>query len=252
MSARTRPRTKRSKDFIKPLLIAGCLIIAAGVGALYYHGYIYQLIHGKVELGERYPIRGIDVSNHNGRIDYDKVAAAGYTFVYIKASEGATFKDPNFKRNYKNASRSGLKVGAYHFFRMNRDGDAQALNFMQSIRGTDLDLPLVIDIEDWGNVGSVDTETVRQRLRSMAKMLKMSGHRIMIYTNGDGHKKYYKPCFQGEDLWLCTLNDPDSVAGRGHIMQQYSHLGCIEGIEGEIDLDVFMGTQREWEAWLRK
>lgn len=253
MAARSRHKVKRNSDFIKPLLIAGCLLIAAGVGCiLYTNGFFSQLMYDNVRLGERFPIRGIDVSNHNSSIDFDKVAAAGYSFVYIKASEGATFKDPSFKRNSKKASECGLKVGAYHFFRKNRDGDSQARNFMQAIKGADLDMPLVIDIEDWGNVGYVETSTVRQRLRSMAKMLRMSGYKVMIYTNGDGYKNYYEPCFKGEDLWLCTFNDPDSVAHRGHIIQQYSHWGRVDGIKGEVDLNVFMGSAQEWESWLRK
>ena len=58
---------------------------------------------------------GIDVSNWQGYIDYSQVKASGVEVVYIKASEGTTFKDPYFEYNYENAKANGLKVGFYHF-----------------------------------------------------------------------------------------------------------------------------------------
>ncbi len=252
MAGRARKRNT-SPDYIKYMLVAGGILIAVVFGYQAYKHYgLARFFYDDVTLGERYPVRGIDVSNHNGRIDYDKVAAAGYSFVFVKSSEGATFKDPRFKRNCKDAAENGLKVGAYHFFRKNREGEAQAVNFMQSIKGVKLDMPLVVDVEDWENVNNVDDATVQKRLRAMVKTLKASGYKVMIYTNGDGMKSYYEPNFKGEYLWLCTFNDPDSVVHRGHTIQQFSHWGKVNGVKGEVDLNVFMGTSREWEQWLEE
>ncbi len=232
------------------MLAAGAVVLAVVTGYLAYKHYGLARFFYDIELGQRYPVRGIDVSSHNGEVDYDKVARAGYSFVYIKASEGATFKDVTFKRHADEAADNGLRVGAYHFFRKNREGDRQAANFMQSIKGTHLDLPLVIDVEDWDNSKNVDTATVNHRLKAMVNALKASGYTVMIYTNGDGRKTYYEPNFKGEYLWLCSFNDPDSIAHLGHTMQQYSHWGKVDGVNGEVDLNVFMGSVSQWNKWL--
>ena len=76
-----------------------------------------------------YEIVGIDVSAHNGDIDFDRVKAEGIEFVFIKATEGSTFKDKRFVDNVRKARKAGLKVGAYHFFRFDTPGYMQGLNF---------------------------------------------------------------------------------------------------------------------------
>ena len=95
---------------------------------------------------ERYEVRGIDVSAHNGEIDFPIVRDDGYEFVLIKATEGATFKDRRFISNLRRAREAGLKVGAYHFFRFDTPGYMQGLNFLNSVKARALDLPLVIDV----------------------------------------------------------------------------------------------------------
>jgi lysozyme len=63
-----------------------------------------------------YPVRGIDVSHHNGQIDWDRVAAQGIRFAYIKASEGNDLRDPLFEYNWTEVRRVGLIPGAFHVF----------------------------------------------------------------------------------------------------------------------------------------
>ena len=89
---------------------------------------------------ERFPIRGIDVSSHNGMMNLDAAAKDGVEFVFIKASEGATFRDPNFRLNYTKARHAGLMTGAYHFFRFDVDGVSQAVNFLRAIGPRRLEL----------------------------------------------------------------------------------------------------------------
>ena len=96
---------------------------------------------------DRYPVRGIDVSSHNGDIDFCKVRTDGYEFAFIKASEGSDFKDKNFKTNYAKAKKAGIKTGAYHFFRFDKDGVDQAINFLKAVGNRRLDLGLAVDVE---------------------------------------------------------------------------------------------------------
>lgn len=60
--------------------------------------------------------QGIDVSRYQGNIDWAKVKASGMTFVFIKATEGQTYTDPNFQTNVTGALAAGMLVGTYHFF----------------------------------------------------------------------------------------------------------------------------------------
>ena len=74
-------------------------------------------------------VKGIDVSNNNGSINWSKVKKDGYQFAYIKASEGTNFNDTLFDSNVKKAKASGIHTGAYHFGRPSGspdDGDEDA------------------------------------------------------------------------------------------------------------------------------
>eukprot|EP01030_Chromulinospumella_sphaerica_P019884 gene19884-19787_t len=81
----------------------------------------------------RYPVRGIDVSHHQGTIDWTAVAADDVAFAYLKASEGGDHRDRTFAANWQAARAAGLKVGAYHFFTFCRPGADQARNFLAAV-----------------------------------------------------------------------------------------------------------------------
>ena len=236
-------------DYIRWILATGAVLTVAALVVLFVKREHFFNNEPKFNLAD-YPVRGIDVSNHNGTIDWKQVADADYQFAYVKASEGKSHRDPAFKRNVRSAQQAGLLVGAYHFFRKNREGRDQAQNLLNAVEGLELDLPLVVDIEDWENSRWQDDKVVQQRFRDMVQALQKAGYRVMIYTNGDGYEKYYRPNFPDMDLWLCSFRSPDNLRHtHRHVIQQYSHWGEVPGVDDDVDLNVFMGTQREWDAW---
>ena len=236
-------------DYIKWLLLLG--VAALVVLMLGYVGWRYILPHSVNVDRYRYPVAGIDVSKHNGEIDFDQVRDDDYQFVIIKASEGKTYQDEAFERNYKGACDAGLKVGAYHFFRKNRTGQEQAENFLSVIKGRHVDLPLVIDLEDdWGNGATVSRDTALERVLEMVSILNDKGYQVMIYTNLDGYGKYYKDMLGDHDLWLCSFTSPDLLPDMPHCIQQFSHEGRVAGVEGDVDLNVFRGSKKEWKRYL--
>ena len=240
---RTRP------DFIKWLLLLGAAALVVVMGA--YVVWHYILPHSVTVDRFRYPVAGLDVSKHNGEIDFEQVVDDDYQFVFIKASEGKTYRDEAFDRNYQAARDAGLKVGAYHFFRKNRTGQEQADNLLGAIGGRELDLPLVIDLEDdWGNGATTSRETALERVMAMIAILKDKGYDVMIYTNKDGYDKYYKGMLGDCDLWLCSFTSPDLLPSLPHRFQQYSHEGEVMGVKGDVDLNVFRGSKKEWERYL--
>lgn len=184
---------------------------------------------------ERYPIRGIDVSAHNGEINFDKVKNAGYEFVLIKTTEGTDFKDAMFINNLRKAREAGLKVGAYHFFRFDTDGYLQALNLLHSIRNRKLDFPIVIDIERFGNPDGHQILIIISRLKAMLLCLEEEGIDVMLYSNKDDYDKFLKGNFDEYPLWICTFTEPEP--GLDWAIWQYSHRGKIDGIKGNVDLN---------------
>ena len=244
-------RTPTQPDYIKWLLLLGAAILVVLGGAyLFWH---YVLPHSVNVDRYRYPVAGIDVSKHNGEIDFEKVAADDYQFVFIKASEGKTYQDEAFARNYEGARDAGLMVGAYHFFRKNRTGEEQAANLLSVIKGKPLDLPLVIDLEDdWGNGATTSRETALKRVLEMIEILDDKGYDVMIYTNLDGYGKYYMGMLGDHDLWLCSFTSPDMLTDKPHRFQQFSHEGVVAGVKGDVDLNVWRGSKREWQHYLEQ
>lgn len=200
----------------------------------------------------RYPVRGLDISAHNGAPDFDSIAAAGIDFVYLKASEGLTLNDPAFLRNYLAARRAGLKVGAYHFFRFDCDGAMQSVNFLKAIGDLKPDLPLAIDVEEWRNAPGETTSIVRERLEVLVALLRAQGYQVMIYTNKQGHARFVRDGFKAHDvpeIWICSFTNPPLGHEKWRLWQ-HSHLGRLPGIRGNVDLNTFNGNRRQWSAWL--
>ena len=133
-----KDKADRRRRLLKTFAI-GLSVLLVLLGAVLFWGYknrtsIFHWMRGEIVINrDKYPIVGIDVSAHNGDIDFQKVKDDGYSFVIIKASEGVSHHDSKFDINYDNARNAGLKVGAYHFFRKNTDGLNQAKNFLETI-----------------------------------------------------------------------------------------------------------------------
>lgn len=197
---------------------------------------------------DKFPIKGIDISSHNGEIDFNKVAASGIEFAFIKATEGGDFKDKNFRDNYNRAQSAGLKTGVYHFFRFDRDGVEQAINLLKTLGSRRPELGIVIDVEKNGNPDSIPIEQVTRRLTEMVDYLNLLGHRVMFYTNLDGYYDYIVDSFPGYPLWICRFQENPINAEWS--FWQFSHKGAIEGIGGEVDLNVFCGNREEWKSFL--
>lgn len=231
----------------RALWALGVLLILALLAASLYVLRI-RLHHNSSEIVDNdYELVGIDVSSHNGKINFERVSRAGIDFIIIKASEGAAFRDSRFASNYDSAKDNGLAVGAYHFFRFDVDGTLQARNFVETIGDRDFDLPLVIDVEEHGNPYVFLRSKVVRQLRDMVDELTALEYRVMIYTNKDGYYKFIKDNFDDYPLWLCSLNRRPEL---DWTIWQYSHWGVVDGIQGDVDLNRFYGNLEQWKNWL--
>ncbi|MRY42705.1 glycoside hydrolase, partial [Parabacteroides distasonis] len=92
-------------------------------------------------------IKGIDISNNNGSIDFKTVANSGVEYVYVKATEGTTFKDGVMESFFNECKKNNLKVGAYHFLVGTSTPEGQVGNFYSKIKDYDWDLVPMLDVE---------------------------------------------------------------------------------------------------------
>ena len=189
-----------------------------------------------------YPTRGLDLSAHNGDIDFEAVRRSGMDFVILKATEGESFVDKKFHANYHAARRAGLLVGAYHFFRFDCNGRVQANHFLNTIKGLEFDFPLALDVEEWGNPEGHDKADVVTSLHHAINHLELRQHEVMLYTNKGGYRKFISTNFPGYPLWICSFTDPPGPA-RWYLWQ-YTHRGTVDGVDGHVDINILAPAPR--------
>lgn len=236
---------KKKKDIPMVLLFMVVSAMLVGASFLAYHQFVSTPPYVSEE---RYPIRGIDVSHHNGMMNLDAAAADGIDFIFIKASEGATMRDENFQINYEKAGHAGLKRGAYHFFRFDRDGIVQGRNLIGAIGDRHLELGVAIDVEKSGNPHDIPIDSIKMHLTDMVDYLILKGYRVLFYTNRQGYEDYILENYPGFPLWICHFSSTPFDADWQ--FWQYSHHGKVKGISTEVDMNVFVGSRKDWEEYL--
>ena len=197
---------------------------------------------------EKYPVNGIDISSHQGKIDWKLISDSKVYFAFIKATEGADFTDKMFETNWKAAKKENVIVGAYLFFKFNKDGRIQARNYIKNVKLTDNDLPPVVDFEaSYGNRLNKHTSSYvqNQLLKCLRELEKHYKCKPIIYTNVESYNKYIKGNFDDYPLWLCKLcNEPATV--KDWKFWQYTHKGSVPGIKGNVDMNVYNGSYAEF------
>lgn len=202
-----------------------------------------------------FPIRGVDVSHHQGEIDWQAVAKEGYRFAYIKATEGGDFKDSAFQRNWAEAKRSGLAVGAYHFFTFCKPGKTQAANFIESVPEDAGALPPVVDFEFVGNCGErPPKEDFLKELSAFTDIVERKYRKNpVLYVTSASYSRYLAGRANQYRLWMRDVfRRPGRFDGRGWIIWQYSDNTRVNGIRGLADQNAFQGSEEEFKSLLEK
>jgi lysozyme len=184
--------------------------------------------------GERY---GVDVSRHQGVIQWDRVAHDGIKVAYVKATEGGDLVDDRFVGNWSGAKRAGLEVGAYHFFTLCRPGADQARNFLSAAPPDRAALPPAVDLELGGNCRARPRrETLLDELAVFLSTVEDAwGRQVVVYTNDDFDTRY--PVRQlGRPLWeVARPFRPNDARWRIWQLHGFAH---VDGISSRVDLDV--------------
>ena len=192
---------------------------------------------------------GIDVSHHNGTINWEKVSKNNQKveFVYIKCSTGVGGFDPKTKENAINAKKYGIKVGYYHFASMNdedevHDAQVEAEWFIKLLKFLpEADLPLALDIEEKPSV-ELDSNEFVNWITVFFKTLDSNGYKNYVLYS-------YKPYLDEHlpknhklgtiRLWLAQYRPKTTLPNgwNSYWLLQYTDSGKVNGINGSVDLN---------------
>ncbi len=214
-----------------------------------HHGVIWFVYPDK----EQYPIRGLDVSHHQGEINWRAVSRDKIVFAYIKATEGGDFIDPKFSLNWYMAQQFGIRRGAYHFFTNCRSGSQQAANFLKIVPTEDNTLPPVLDAEVTEKCPIENRQIdVPKEISIFIRTITKHYHRpVMIYTTREFMQKYPVPEFQTNIVWIRSIfSEPKLNSKIPWKFWQFSNRGRISGISGPVDLNVFRGPENDFRAFV--
>jgi lysozyme len=223
------------------LLILLCLLTLA---TLLYSG----LISFNSLFISNYSVRGIDVSSYQQRINWQSVARSGqYSFVFIKATEGETYRDPYFRANWRGARSNGLPHGAYHFYTPSLPGAAQADNFISAVPAESGMLPPVLDLEVSSQNRALTLREVKTFLAHLQERYRMQP---IIYTDLARYSEYIKGNLENYPIWIGdALTPPQWSSINNWTFWQYSDRGHAPGISTFVDLDVFSGPRNKLLSW---
>ena len=185
--------------------------------------------------------KGIDISSWQGNVDFAKVKNYGIDIVYIKVTEGIDYINNYFATSYINARANGLKVGFYHYFLGNVDPIAQARYFINAIGNRVTDCRLAIDLET--NNGLEKEELTNNAESFLREVERLTGKGTVVYTNTGFVRSYVGKELGKYPLWISEygVSTPSTnPVWSDWIGFQYSDNGRIPGVNGNVDLNVFM------------
>jgi lysozyme len=206
----------------------------------------------------RHDVHGIDLSKWNGSdIDWPTVKKSGVSFVFLKATEGKDRVDPTFEKNWRDAAAVGIPYAPYHFYYFCSSADEQADWFIANVPRQSMKLPPVLDVE-WNHASKTcrmrpDPQTVRASMkRFMDRIEAYYGKRPIIYTSVDFHKDNLVGAFNDYPFWVRSVAaHPSKIyEGRRWAFWQYTATGVVPGLKGETDINVFVGTAKNWNSYV--
>ena len=245
---------KKNKKILITVLIITLILFV--IFLLMVNGYI---IPTKIE-AEKFEVKGVDVSEYQGEVDWDKIKEQNIDFAFIKATEGSKGKDNSFDKNYEKLKNMDMLLGLYHFFSFESLGEEQADNYIKVVGNIENDENLmlpIIDIEYYSYYKKVkpNKEWVTKELQKMLDKLEKT-YRVkpIIYTTMEFYQEYIEGEFLEYDIWIRNILTKPDLENREWKFWQYTGRGKLEGYNGEekyIDLNVFNGSKEDFVNYVK-
>ncbi len=195
-------------------------------------------------------VMGIDISKHNGNIDWNAVKNSGVQYVILRcgyrgSASGVLVEDQKFKSNIQGATAAGLKVGIYFFSQAVNEVEAveEASMTLSLIKNYRITYPVYIDVESAnGRADGISKAARTSVINAFCQTIRNSGYTPGLYANKNWlTEKINTGALGGCKIWLAQYVAAPTYGGR-YEMWQYSSRGSIAGIKGNVDLNVsYMG-----------
>lgn len=202
-----------------------------------------------LEDGEVISHKGIDVSKHQGEIDWSRVAADGVEFAFIRVGNrgygtGQLVEDDYFTANIEGALAAGIKVGVYIYSQAINEQEAlEEANFvLEKIAPYKVECPVVFDVEKVsGNGGRMNNISVEERTKVtllFCQTIENAGYHPMIYHNTEmGALMLDLAALEDYDKWFAAYSDTLYYPYEYKVWQ-YSQSGTVQGVSGQVDLNI--------------
>jgi lysozyme len=268
---RRKPRKKESLFSGKVRsysIIAFFILLFLGVGyhyrngLLYYLGFkSYKIQYEQAEAKRISDIRnyqvlekhqgkaiGLDISEYQGKIDWDLVQNIEneypIEFVFIRATAGNDREDGQFDKNWLGAKKRKMIRGAYHYYRPNENSLEQAKLFIKTVRLKKGDLPPVLDIEKLPKGQSLDSLKIglRRWLNAVEAHYKV---KPIIYTGEKYYDDFLKEDFSDYLFWIANYNFYREKIEDDWLFWQFTEKASVSGIKGNVDVNIFNGDAEQ-------
>jgi len=238
---------KKLSHIISYVLIAAfLLVVGIAIHDVFFpeDNLLKALLYGSSRNSS--PCNGIDVSHHQGVIDWEAVAATNVQFVFLKATEGSTHVDSHFSRNLRGVRKVGIPVGAYHFMNAKSTIAGQFANFYEHASPEQLDLLPVVDVE-WSGVKGWNSRQLQDSLMLFVRLVEeYYGCKPIIYSDLRFFNRHLKGRFDKYPLFIARYQkeQPQLPFARRYYLWQSSERGHVAGVNGHVDLDMLTtGTE---------
>ena len=198
-------------------------------------------------------IKVIDVSANQGKPDWGKVAKDGVKAAILRIHQ-KTGVDTSFEHNYKGCKSNGILIGGYKYSYALTPAQAvdEAENVIEVLNGRGLDFPVFYDLE-WSQQRSLGKQAIENIAVSFLTRIEKAGYKVGIYCNLDWYNNVLSDALKKYDCWIARYpaSDNGSVQERLRpsvgVGWQYSSKGKVDGISGNVDMDVFYKDYRDSE-----
>jgi lysozyme len=200
--------------------------------------------HFRVEntnISETNYLFGIDISHHNGDINWNEVTKSKHPikYVFIKATEGEKLVDRRFHHNWEKVTKNGYVKGAYHFYRPDINSTNQFNLFSSTVKLEKGDLLPVLDVEKSSKLGR---DNLIKGIRNWVNLCEQKyGAKPIIYTGRKFYLEFLKDDFSECPLWIASYSNENSIGNINWDLHQFTEKVIIKGIPENVDGNNFKG-----------
>lgn len=200
-------------------------------------------------------IKGIDVSAWNGNIDWKTVADYGMGFAILRITEKGNKTDSTFEQNYKGCTQHGIPVGVYKYSYAKSPAQAEqeAESVLKVLNKRQLNFPVFYDLE-WKEQRVLSKQTIEKIAKAFLSKIAKAGYMVGIYCNADWYQNVLTTDLKKYDCWVARYPSSDNGGIQERLRPdfgigwQYSSKGHVDGVNGNVDMNVFYKNYKKTEG----